>query len=213
MMYLARYVYGSEGMMTTIALVLMLPFFLSAVLLPVITKKTDKFVIFILSNVGFAILGIVHYFVGYTDTTASFLVLAVRGLFLGIQTLLIYAFTPDMVEWHHYIKGERNEAMAFSVQTLTAKLINALLSVIMMAILGVLGFQSGENAVQPPAVVTGIWAMFTWVPSVSTAVALLFYSIYHPRDKKVQVMIKANHGEITREQAETELAAMGGYKY
>ncbi|GHU98025.1 MFS transporter [Spirochaetia bacterium] len=213
MMYLARYVYGNEGMMTIIALVLMLPFFLSAVLLPVITKKTDKFVILMLSNVGFAILGVVHYFVGYTDITASFIVLAVRGLFVGIQSLLLYAFTADMVEWHHYIKGERNEAMAFSFQTLTAKLINALLSVIMMAMLGFLGFKSGENALQPPEVVTGIWAMFTWIPSVSTAVAMVFYSFYHPRDKKVQVMIRANHGEITKAQAENELAALGGYTY
>jgi Na+/melibiose symporter-like transporter len=213
MMYLARYVYGNEGMMTTIALVLMLPFFLSVACIPILTKKIDKFVILMLSNVGFAILGVVHYFVGYTDITASFIVLAVRGLFLGIQSLLLYAFTADMVEWHHYIKGERNEAMAFSFQTLTAKLINALLSVIMMTILGFLGFKSGENALQPPAVVSGIWAMFTWIPSVSTAVAMVFYSFYHPRDKKVQVMIKANHGEITREQAETELSAMGGYKY
>lgn len=210
--YLARYVYGSERFMTNIGLAILLPSVLAAVLIPVVTKKIDKFVLLRISLVGVAILGVVQYFVGYESITLSFIIMSFRGFFLGIQTLLTYVFTPDILEWHHYIHGERNESVAFSFQTFIAKTITALLSVIMMGLLSYLGFISGENVVQPLEVVNGIWALFTWIPSVGTTIALIGYHFYKPRDKKVQIMIKANHFEISREEAEIELAKLGGYR-
>ncbi len=210
-MYLARHVYGSERLMTNIGLAILLPSILAAVLIPIVTKRIDKFVLLRISLIGFAVLGVVQYFAGYENVTLSFIIMGFRGFFLGIQTLLTYAFTPDIVEWHHYLHGERNEAVTFSFQTFIAKTITALLSVVMMGILGSLGFVSGENVVQSSEVVSGIWALFTWIPSVGTSIAFIGYQFYEPRDKKVQIMIKANHGEISRKEAEIELAKLGGY--
>ena len=211
-LFLARHVYGSEQLMTNIGLAVLLPSILAAVLLPAITSKIDKFILYTISLAGFAILGIVQYFAGYERATLSFVLLAVRSIFLGIQTLLAYVFTPDIIEWHYYIHGERNDAMAFSFQTFIAKTITAMLSVIMMGLLSIMGFVSGEDAIQPGEVVSGIWAMFTWIPSVGTVAALIGYHFYQPRDRKVQIMIKANYGEIERENAEAQLAALGGYR-
>lgn len=211
-LYLARHVYGSEQLMTGVGIAILLPSILVAVLIPAITKRIDKFNLLRISLVGFAVTGVVQYFAGYENIALSFIIMTIRGLFLGVQMLLTYVFTPDIVEWNYYIKGERNDAVAFSFQTFTAKTITALLSVLMMGILGAIGFVSGENAAQPQAVVDGIWALFTWIPSIGAVVALIAYSFYRPRDKKVQVMIRANHGEITREEAEAELAKLGGYR-
>ena len=210
-LYLARHVYGSEQLMTSIGLAILGPSLLAAILIPIITKKIDKFVLLRISLIGFAVLGVVQYFAGYENLTLSFILMTFRGLFLGVQTLLTYIFTPDIVEWNHYIHGERNEAVAFSFQTFIAKTITALLSVIMMGILSYLGFVSGENAVQPIEVTKGIWALFTWIPSVGTVIALIGYQFYQPRDNKVQIMVRANHNEISREEAEIELAKIGGY--
>jgi Na+/melibiose symporter-like transporter len=80
-----------------------------------------------------------------------------------------------------------------------------------MAILSLLGFVSGEGVSQTNTVISGIWAMFTWIPSVGTMISLIGFHFYRIRDKKVQIMIQHNHGEIDREKAEIELAKLGGY--
>jgi len=210
-LYTARHVFGDEKILTQLLLVLLVPMLMSAVFIPVLTKRMDKFNVFRLSLVGFAVTGFAEYFAGYANMVSAMLLLAARGFFLGLSSLLAYAFTSDMVEWHHFTTGERSEAVSFSFQTLTAKTITALLSVSMMAVLAVLGFVEGEGAAQPRAVSDGIWAMFTWLPSVGALVSLIGFHFYRIRDKTVQVMLRCNHGEISRDEAESALSALGGY--
>jgi Na+/melibiose symporter-like transporter len=210
-LFVARYVFGNEQFMSFLLIALLVPSFLAALFIPTLTKFMDKFTLFRVSLVGFAITGVISYFVGYSNLNAVLIFTAIRGVFLGISSLLAYSFTPDMVEWEHYISGERSEAVSFSFQTFTAKAITALLSVTMMAILSLLGFVSGEGVSQTNTVISGIWAMFTWIPSVGTMISLIGFHFYRIRDKKVQIMIQHNHGEIDREKAEIELAKLGGY--
>lgn len=210
-LFVSRYVFGNEQFMSLLLVALLVPSFLAALFIPTITKFMDKFTLFRLSLLGFAITGVISYFVGYSNLTAVLIFSAIRGVFVGISSLLAYSFTPDMVEWEHYLSGERSEAVSFSFQTFTAKAITALLSVTMMTILSFLGFISGEGAIQTVGVVGGIWAMFTWIPSFGTMISLIGFQFYKIRDKKVQIMIRYNHGEINRESAETELAKLGGY--
>ncbi|MDR1598644.1 MAG: MFS transporter [Oscillospiraceae bacterium] len=212
-LYTARHVFGDERILTALLLVLLTPALLVALLIPFLSKRLDKFDLFRLSLVGFALTGIVSFFAGYQNFTVVVILLAARGVFLGLSSLLAYAFTSDMVEWHHYHTGERNEAVAFSFQTLTAKTITALLSVLMMAVLANLGFVEGEGAAQPQSVVDGIWAMFTWIPAVGALASLIGFHFYKIRDKKVQVMIHCNHGEISREAAESQLRALEGGRH
>jgi Na+/melibiose symporter-like transporter len=210
-LFTARHVFNDETFLTAIMLALLLPALSAGALIPLMAKKMDKFDIFRLSLIGFAVTGVISFFAGYENLTVVLILTAVRGVFLGVSSLLAYAFTPDMVEYGHYVSGERSEAVSFSFQTFTAKAITALLSVLMMAILSVLGFVSGEGAAQPELVVKGIWAMFTWLPGVGALVSLVGFQFYRIRDRKVQVMIRANHAEIGREAAEAELRDMGGY--
>jgi glycoside/pentoside/hexuronide:cation symporter, GPH family len=210
-LFVSRYVFGNEQFMSLLLLAILVPSFLAALFIPTLTKFMDKFTLFRVSLLGFAITGVISYFVGYSNLTLVLIFSAIRGVFVGVSSLLAYSFTPDMVEWEHYHSGERSEAVSFSFQTFTAKAITALLSVTMMAILSVLGFASGEGVTQSLTVVTGIWAMFTWIPSVGTLISLIGFQFYKIRDKKVQVMIRHNHGEIDRETAETELEKLGGY--
>lgn len=210
-LFVSRYVFGDEQFMSLLLMAILIPSFLAAIFIPTLTKFMDKFTLFRLSLLGFAVTGVISYFIGYSDLTLVLVFSAIRGVFVGISSLLAYSFTPDMVEWQHYTKGERSEAVSFSFQTFTAKAITALLSVTMMAILSFLGFVSGEGSTQSQPVVTGIWAMFTWIPSLGTMISLIGFQFYRIRDKKVQVMIRHNHGEIDRDTAEFQLSHLGGY--
>ncbi|MDR0397268.1 MAG: MFS transporter [Oscillospiraceae bacterium] len=212
-LYTARHVFGDERILTPLLLIMLSPALVVAIFIPRITKRVDKFDLFRLSLVGFALTGVVSYYAGYGNMTVVMTLMAFRGVFLGVSSLLAYVFTSDMVEWHHYLTGERTEAVSFSFQTLTAKTITALLSVLMMAILAALGFVEGEGAAQPQSVVSGIWSMFTWIPSVGALASLIGFHFYEIRDNKVQIMIRCNHGEITREDAERQLQAEGGYRH
>jgi len=116
-------------------------------------------------------------------------------------------FTADCAEYGHFVTGERAQGMAFSIQTFTAKITLAVSGAISMFLLGAVGFAEGEGAVQTQETVAWLWRMYTVIPVIaglaSFLILLLFYRL---RDRDVSVMMKANSGEITREEALSQLS-------
>jgi hypothetical protein len=75
------------------------------------------------------------------------------------------------------------------------------------AALIVIGFIEGEGAVQLPGFEFKLWVTYG-LGSVAGALAMLpVLALYKLRDHDVQLMARANAGEITREEAEA------GFKY
>ena len=92
--------------------------------------------------------------------------------------------------------------MAFSVQTFTAKLSGALASAIAMFALGAVGFAAGEGAQQTGHTIEWIWRMYTIIPVLSGAASFAILLVcYKLRDRDVALMMRANAGEIPRDEA------------
>ncbi|WP_054659314.1 hypothetical protein [Secundilactobacillus kimchicus] len=64
-----------------------------------------------------------------------------------------------------------------------------------------------DHIVQTLPALNGLWITATLVPVVGTLIALIPYSRYHLHDKDVQLMARANAGEIAREEAVAGLSA------
>lgn len=201
--YVAIYCLGSTKWISILGLVASLPMLLSILLTQQIIRKVDKFTVFLICQAVNMLLCVVLFFVGYSNITLFLGIIALRSVFGSAGTVLLVLFTADCAEYGHFVTGERAQGMAFSVQTFTAKITAALSSAIGMFMLGAVGFVEGSGAAQSSGTIVWIWRMYTVVPLVTGILAFaLVLSGYRLRSNDVALMMRANAGEISREEAE-----------
>ncbi|HHV10614.1 MAG TPA: hypothetical protein GXX75_10100 [Clostridiales bacterium] len=208
--YFARHNLGNQDMAGLISLLSMVPMLIIGALLPAITKRLDKFNLYIICQVAAAVLGVIRYFLGYSNITIFFALYVVQAVFTSAINILLFTFTPDCLEYGTYHTGERAEGIAASVQTFFSKLVGSISGPIAMLILAGFGFVSGENAVQPQSVSNGIWLCYSLLPALGIVLAVVLLQFYKLRDKDVQIMARYNDGEITKEEADNQLAVKYG---
>jgi len=204
--YLARHCFGNQDVASLIALISMVPLLLIGGILPSVTRKIDKYKLYITTNICAAGIGIILYFVGYGSLTVFYVLLFIQSVFTGANNILMFTFTPDCLEYGTYHTGERAEGVAASVQTFFSKLTGSISGPIAMLILAGFGFVSGEDAVQPQGVTDGIWMLYTLLPACGLILAIILLRFYRLRDRDVQVMAQYNQGKITRAEADRLLA-------
>jgi probable glucitol transport protein GutA len=204
--YFARYCLGSDTYTTVLYLAILVPTIVFAIVLPKLTKKIDKFKLLYLCIIGNVLSSLVSYFLGYDNLFIILSMTFVRGIFYGAMSVLLYIFTSDMVEYGHFVTGDRVEALAFSVQTFSAKVVAGLCTSIAMFILAASGFVEGLNAVQPQSAIEGIWFLMALFPVVGGTISLITFRFYRLRDKDVQIMAECNNGRLTKAEAETQLS-------
>jgi probable glucitol transport protein GutA len=197
---------GDEGLMMTLAVVMTVPSILAGALVPFMAKRVDKFTIYFWATVVSTIAGGICYFIGYESLPLLLLAVGLRAFPVGLMSVIMFMFTPDCAEYGNYITGVRATGIAFSVQTFFVKFAGALTASLAALCLSLIGFIEGEGAVQLPGFNDKLWAMFIIVPTVGSLISLPVLKMYKLRDTTVQVMTMANAGEITREEAEAQIA-------
>jgi len=198
---------GSAEQATALLGVMVLPMLLLAGFTPALAKRFGKFDLYIFSIVWFIVFSVVLYFVGYSNYGLFMLVLFIRSIGFGMTTILMFMFTPDCVEYGTFKTSERAEGITFSLQTFATKLMNGISASVGMAGLAAFGFIEGAGAVQLPGTLNGIWMMYSLFPAIGALLSLPLLRMFKLRDDYVQVMAQANNGEITREEAFTQLPA------
>ena len=206
---MARAFFNDEGVSSIMSIVMLLPTIILGGFIPRILKKIDKYNLFIGALIGTAVLNVLAFFVGYENFTLYLIMLALKGIPLGVTIMLMFMFTPDLAEYGTYKLGYSATGIAFSVQTFSVKLTSALASSLSAFALFLIGYVSKEGAVQPTDFPEKLWLVACLIPAVGYAFSALIFSRYKLRDKDVQIMTKANSGEITREEA----SALLGGKY
>ena len=205
MNYFAINCLGDLGMASAVSLIIALPALVVAVVLPMLTKRFDKFHILMFGVVGQLVMSVVCFFAGYKNVPLFLGLMVVRSVFFGVQLVIQIQFTGDFVEYGEYVTGKRLQGTAYAIQTFVFKFMNAVPGSLAMVILGLFGFVSGEGAVQPQSAVDAIWVLFILSPVVGGLISLPIFARYKLRDKTVQIMADANSGAIPREEAEKML--------
>ena len=209
--YMGRICLGQENMATLVAGGAAISVILVSALVPVLSKKWDKFYV-MCAGLAFAIvMDIVAYFVGYDSLVMAIVMTMLKCSGLGFWSVVIYMLVADTVEYGTYKTGTRAAGISFSLQTFVAKMKNSLIGTVVLLSLSSVGFVAGEGAVQPEGVAEGVWALFCLFPAAGFAVALvILLAFYKLRTKDVQVMSRYNNGEISKEEAESLLAEKYG---
>jgi len=197
---------GGTEYISIIALVATVPMILAVVVARPLLNKYDKVHIAIFCILAAPVMGIIMYFVGYGSLLTLYVMIAIRAIFGAMSVVLVAMFSADCAEFGNYVTGDRAQGVAFSIQTFTAKITAALSSAICMFLLSIFGFIAGENVPQSDFTKAAIWSLYTWVPIITAVLAALLLAFgYKLRQKDVAVMIRVNKGELTREDAASQM--------
>ena len=210
-LYMGRICLGQENLATLVAAGAAVSVIIVSAVVPALSRKWDKFYVLCAGLAFTVVMNVLAYFIGYDNFVVAILMTTLKCSGLGFWSVVIYMLIADTVEYGTYKTGTRAAGMSFSLQTFVAKLKNGLIGSVVLFSLSAVGFVEGENAVQPQAVVDGVWAMFCLIPAAGFALALIILLLcYKLRTKEVQVMSLYNNGEISREEAESALAEKYG---
>lgn len=209
--YMGRICLEQENMATLVAGGAAVSVIVVSALVPVLSKKWDKFYVLCVGMAFTVIMNVVAYFVGYDSLVLAIVMTMLKCAGLGFWSVVIYMLVADTVEYGTYKTGTRAAGITFSLQCFAAKLKNAMIGAVVLFSLASVGFVEGENAVQPAGVADGVWGLFCLLPAAGYAVALVMLLVWYKlRSKDVQVMSQYNNGQITKAEAEAVLAEKYG---
>ena len=204
--YMGRICLGQENTATLVAAGAAVSVIVVSAVVPVLSKKWDKFYVLIAGMIFTIVMNVVAYFVGYDSLVMAIVMTMFKCSGLGFWSVVIYMLIADTVEYGTYKTGTRAAGISFSLQTFVAKLKNGIIGSVVLFSLAAVGFVEGENVVQPAGVADGVWALFCLLPAVGFAIALvILLAFYKLRSNEVQIMSLYNNGEISKEEAEAAL--------
>lgn len=188
----------------------------AALLVPVILRKYDKFKVYLWSNIAIVITSAPIFFCGYSNVWLFIAFNVIRTLPASIVGIMNFMFTPDCAEYGKFKTGTDAKGITFAIQTFSAKITAAISSSMALIVLGWFGWQevtaasfeelAASGITQTPDALKGLWIAYTLIPNIGYVLSLIFYALYKLNDKDVEIMSKANSGEITREEAESQLS-------
>ncbi len=215
-LFVAFYLFGKVEFNTILTLLGMVPGIFAAMAMPTLLKKFDKFQVLFWCHIVNILLGLVIYFVGYEHTMFFLVMTFIRAIPMCVVGVLAFMFTPDCAEYGQYKSGISAKGITFAIQTFSVKITGAVSSALALFLLGLFQWVTVEadsfeqlaamGITQPPQAISGLWVVYALVPVIGMVISTFFYLGYKLNDKDVQIMAKANAGEITREEAEKLLS-------
>lgn len=205
-MYFTRYCLGNEQLYAAIMMLSMAPGIVVGMLMPAISKKVDKFLLYRATMGIAAVINAVSWFGGYTNPALFWTFTVLRAVTGGTILCLCLMFTADCAEYGNFATGIDASGTAFAFQTFSMKLGSAISSALGAFVLAMIGFVETEGAVQPAGFNGNLWLGYTIVPAVGCLLAFFILGAYKLRDKDVQVMARANRNEISREEALNQIS-------
>ncbi|NLC79033.1 MAG: hypothetical protein GX683_04830 [Ruminococcaceae bacterium] len=79
-------------------------------------------------------IGVLQYIIGYANVPIFLVLTFLKGLPLGITTVLMFMFTPDCAEYGRYTTGINATGITFAIQTFSVKLLYSFSAEINMAV-------------------------------------------------------------------------------
>lgn len=210
------YLFGNSMFNLVIGALSVAPQFIVAIVLPSVLRKFDKFKVYKFCTALMVISGFAIFLAGYNSKVIFLILTVIRAVPTSIIGIMNFMFTPDCAEYGRFKTGTDAKGITFAIQTFSVKIASAVASALSMLILSAFHWKEvtassfeelqALNIVQTPEALKGLWITYAFVPVIGYLAALVFYHFYKLNDKDVEIMIKSNSGEITKEEAEKLLS-------
>lgn len=215
-MFVSFYLFHNSLYSVLLNLLNMIPGVIAALLVPMLLRRVDKFKLLFHCNLIGIALGLLIYFTGYENHILFLVLTCIRTVPMSIMGILAFMFTPDCAEYGQFKSGISARGITFSIQTFTVKLTGAVSSSLALLLLGLFQWVSVDadsfealaalGVTQSSTALQGLWFVYALVPVIGMIISTVFYLSYHLNDRDVQIMAKCNAGEISQEEAESQLS-------
>ena len=216
---LASYYLFNNSLFITILGLVGAPFaFLGAILVPKLVRKVDKMVVFRVSVMATVILGVIMWLFGYKNPVFFIVLSTLKSIPASTLGVMLFMFTPDCAEYGKFKTGIEAKGITFAIQTFMVKLTGAISSALSLFLLGLrsVGWVNVEaenfeqlkamGVTQTPEALDAFWLIYALIPALGYLASYIVWRFYKLNDKDVQIMAKCNAGEITKEEALSQLS-------
>ena len=171
--YIYKEVYGNTDMIM-VATVAAMPFmFIVFPLIPVLVKKYGKRNVILITSAFSLIVSLVKV-VFYIESVVLFTALNIASMVGQTAfTMLIWALVSDCLDYSEWKTGFRSDGSMYSLYTFSRKIGSTVASTGIAASLGLVGYVSGQNVVQTPEAVTGIYYVCNMIPVLCYALQMI----------------------------------------
>ncbi len=145
-------------------------------------KKKTFILFFIISIMSTGLI----YFLSVEQLGLIYLLQITGSITGGPLSVLLWAMYADTADYGEWKKGRRATGLVFSASTMSQKFGWAFAAFISLTLMAGVGFE--PNVVQSADSLRGLILLFTLIPAVVGAVALLIYLAYPLNDQKVKQM-------------------------
>ena len=203
--YIMIYFFGGLDFMALLTAIGVVPLLLLYLLMPKITARVDRMLLYRISAIITLCINLVIFFVGPYNRMLYGTLAILKAVVATPQGMLAFTFTMDCVEYGHYKTGQRREGITMSVQAFVNKFTSAVSNSLMLLLLGLAGYM-GQLETQAPGTLSTMWVMNYWVPIAGIILCLPLLFAYKLRSKDVQLMADINTGKISREEGEAQMS-------
>ena len=181
--YLFKDYFGSAKALSMVGLLQSGAVFVVA---PFIQKLVKKFGKKEVASTGILVAAIVYgtlYILPNLSVTPFITLLTVAMLGYGTFNLVIWAFVTDVIDYHEYLTGLREDGTVYAIYSMARKIGQAVAGGIGGAAIAAVGYNS-ELTKQTADTLSGIHALGTLVPAVVLLMVFLLIVFLYPLNKK-----------------------------
>ncbi len=148
-----------------------------------------------------SVLYLIMYFLHIRNPWVYLVLLFIATLGAGLFNLMVWAFITDVIDYHQYLTGFREDGTVYGVNSFARKVGQALAGGIGGFMLQIIGYRSSSTggAVQSLAVENRIYGLANLIPFACLAIATLILAFWYPLTKKKIDHVDAELAKINKQ--------------
>lgn len=210
-LFMSYYIFNDELVVLYTGFITTVPFAVASFGVPYLLKKINKITLYKICMLCNVVFNLLIFFFARGNAGAYMGLSVLTSISGGVTSVLLFMFTPDCAEYGRFKTGIDAKGITFSLQTLMAKATSAIAGSLGLAIIGLFGWQTiqassfkelaAQGVTQPDPAINGLWIACILVPAIGNFIAVMILQLYRLKDSDVKLMMRANAGEISREEA------------
>lgn len=174
-----------------------------AVLAPFASKLTSRYgkkeasiAALILSSALYVLM----FFMKISNPWVYLVFLFVATLGAGLFNLMVWAFITDVIDYHQWTTGQREDGTVYGVNSFARKFGQACAGAIVGLMLSIIGYQASTTggAVQAPEVVNRIYTLANLVPAACLLISALILFFGYPLNRETTERMGRELREINK---------------